>query len=332
MSTLEQFSLEIIESRLKSFDSQLKFDDVFQGNKNEIIFRITRESMGIPRTIGIILQNALIQSEIEKVNRKISINDINIGLRAAKKMYMQQFQGAVKKRIIPGFYMDIWNGILGKALTEKDKMKRDARPASHFMIDPTRSKYLNVLCENFIIHLLEESRSSKYGGNYYLYAIDYDICRENNILYAEVKDEFTAARFIYDGELSKYDCYFVKDSIKSYRCPQCNIIYQENDLAQIKVKRCFECDEKLEEIVHREIPMSEGNYTEAEVKILGLIGTLNYNEAMTASEISDCVGCSRQKVSNWCSKVLYRKNLICIDSRNGKNYYYDKEEADVNLS
>lgn len=245
MKTMEQFSLEIIENRLKSFNSHLKFEDVFQGNKSDIIARITKESMGIPRTIGIILQNALIQSEIESSNRKISINDINIGLRAAKKMYMQQFQGAVKKRIIPGFYMDIWNSILGKALAEKDKFKKEPRPASHFMIDPARSKYLDILCENFIIHLLEESRTSKYGGKYFLYAIDYEICRDNNILYAEVKDEFTAARFIYDGELSKYDCYFVKDSIKSYRCPQCNTIYQENEIAQVKVKRCFECDEKL---------------------------------------------------------------------------------------
>lgn len=329
MKTLEQFSLEIIENRLKSFDSKLKFDDVFQGNRSEIIARITRESMGIPRTIGIILQNALNQSEVEKTNGKISINDINIGLRAAKKMYMQQFQGAVKKRIIPGFYMDIWNSILGKALAEKDKLKKEPRPASHFMIDPMRSKYLDVLCENFIIHLLEESRTSKYGGKYFLYAIDYDICRENNILYAEVKDEFTAARFIYDGELSKYDCYFVKESIKSYHCPKCNIIYQENELAQIKVKRCFECDEKLEQIIHKEIPISEGNYTEAEVKILGLIGTLNYDDAMSATEISEYVGCSRQKVSNWCSRVLYKKDLINIDIRNAKNYYYDKSEENT---
>ena len=241
-------------------------------------------------------------------------------------MYMQQFQGAVKKRVIPGYYMDIWNSILKKALFEKDKIKKEARPASHFMIDPMRSKYLDILCENFIIHLLEESRTSKYGGKYFLYAIDYDICRENNILYAEEKDEFTAARFIYDSVLKEYDCYFVDDSIKSYRCPRCNRIYNENEVAQIKVKRCFECDEKLDEIIHKEIPLTEGNYTESEVKILGLIGTLDSDYAMSAVEISEFVGCSRQKVSSWCSKVLFKKNKINIINRNGKNYYYDKTE------
>ena len=159
-----------------------------------------------------------------------------------------------------------------------------------------------------------------------MYAIDYEICRENDITYAEVKDEFTAARFIYDSVLSKFDCYFVKEAIKSYRCPKCNSIYQENEVAKMRVKRCFECDEKLEEIIHRDVPMTKGNYTEAEVKILGMIGSLNEDEAMSAVEISEAVGCSRQKVSNWCSKVLYKKGLINIIKKNGKNYYFDYEE------
>ncbi len=104
------------------------------------------------------------------------------------------------------------------------------------------------------------------------------------------------------------------------------IIYQENEVAKMRVKRCFECDERLEEIIHRNVPMTKGNYTEAEVKILGMIGSLNEDEAMSAVEISEAVGCSRQKVSNWCSKVLYKKGLINIIKKNGKNYYFDYEE------
>lgn len=30
-----------------------------------------------------------------------------------------------------------------------------------------------------MVHCLEDSRASKYGGNYVLYAIDYDICNDN---------------------------------------------------------------------------------------------------------------------------------------------------------
>lgn len=85
------------------------------------------------------------------------------------------------------------------------------------------------------------------------------------------------------------------------------------EVAQAKVKRCFECDEKLEEIIHKDVPISDGNYTEVEVKILGIIATLSKEEAMSAAEIGDAVGCSYQKVANWCSKVLAKKELINIE-------------------
>lgn len=52
--------------------------------------------------------------------------------------------------------------------------------------------------------------------------------------------------------------------------------------------------------------------------------TLSKEEAMSAAEIGDAVGCSYQKVANWCSKVLAKKELINIEKREGRNYYYDK--------
>lgn len=140
-------------------------------------------------------------------------------MTATRKIYFRQFQGSVKRRLIPGFYMDMWNSILEKALNEKSKTMD--RPASHILIDPLRKDYFNVFCENFLLHFLEEDRSSKYGGNYNLYSIDYDICLENNIKYAEEKDEFTAIRFIYDSVLSEYDPYFINEKVKSYKCPDC---------------------------------------------------------------------------------------------------------------
>ena len=218
--------------------------------------------------------------------------------------------------------MDMWNSLLKRALDEKNRVPN--RPASHFMIDAVRKKYLNVFCENFMIHCLEDSRASKYGGNYVLFAFDYDICNDNNIVYADEKDEFTAVRFIYDGVLQNFDGYFLKDRIKSYRCPECNKIYEEADVAMMKKKkRCFDCDSELEEIVHCESPISDGNYTEVEIKILGIIATLNEQDAMSAVQIGEAVGCNYQKVSNWCSKVLQKKNLISVKHENGKNYYYD---------
>ena len=320
---LEDYTSDVIEKRMMSYAPMVKYNDVFKTDKKALIARISREAMGVPRTIGLILQNALSQAEA-KQDSFIQLSDINAGIRETRKMYFRQFQGAVQKKVIPGFYMDMWNSLLKRALDEKNK--NSDRPASHFMIDPLRKKYLNIFCENFMVHCLEDSRASKYGGNYALYAIDYDICNDNNIAYAMEKDEFTAVRFIYDTVFQMYDGYFMKERIKSYKCPVCGRIYEESEVAQAKVKRCFECDEKLVEVVHKDVPISEGNYTELEVKILGIIGTLSKDEAMTASEIGDAVGCSVQKVALWCSRVLKKKNLIEIEKRDGRNYYYDKIE------
>lgn len=329
LKIMENFTKQLIEKRLKNFSQETDLDDVFKGDIEEILARITREAMGVPRTIGLILQHSLGQAELNTTDKRISLKDVNFGMKSTRKIYFQQFQGAIKSRLIQGHYMDMWNSILGKALKEKEKTKKNPRPSSHILLDPIRKSYLNILCENFILHLIEESRASKYGGNYLLYAIDYDICLEYNILYAEQKDEFTAVRFIYDNILSEYDGYFMKDRIKSYRCPQCGKIYEEFEVAKSKVKRCFEDDEKLEEIIHREVPKTEGNYTEVEVKILGLISTLKKEEAMTAKEISEAVGCSTYKVANWGSKVLGKNNLIEIEKRNGKNYYFDKNPSSL---
>jgi hypothetical protein len=184
-----------------------------------------------------------------------------------------------------------------------------------------KKDYLNILCENFHLHFLSENTASKYGGSYNLYSIDFDICNEYNIKYAEEKDEFTAARFIYDTVLSAFDPYFTKEKSKSYRCPKCHKIYDEHEVVKSKVKRCFEDDELLIEIIHSDIPRTEGNFAEVEIKILGQISSLNLVEAMNAREIADAVGCTIQKVSIWGSKVLSKKGLINIDVRD-KNYYY----------
>ena len=227
MKQLEDFTTSLINKRLCSFCPDISIREVFSENINEIISRITREAMGVPRTIGMILQNALNQMELNGKRTNIAISDINVGIQETRKIYFSQFQGAIKKRIIPAFYMDMWNSILNRAVIEKNKNKKDPRPSSHFMLDPLRRKYMNIFCENFLIHFLEENRASKYGGNYLLFSIDYGICIENNILFAEEKDEFTAARFIYDSTIAQYDCYFVDEQLKSYQCPKCKKIYKE---------------------------------------------------------------------------------------------------------
>lgn len=319
---MEEFIEMLVEKRLEIFCPTLRYDDIFSMRKEVLFNRITRETLGVPRTIGLILQNAWMQSLThEERNIKIGLIDLAFGIRSARKNYYREFEGAVKKGLIPYYYMDLWNSILNRAISEKNKV-RD-RPASHFMIDPVRKGYLSIFCENFLIHFLEDNRSSKCGGSYSLFSLDYDICLDNSINYAEIKDEFTAVRFIYNDVLIQYDPYFISEKIKSYQCPECGRIYEEQDVARVKIKRCFDDDTKLIEIVHREAPRTQGNYTEIETKIAGIIGSLTIDEAMSAQEIADIVGCSRQKVAAWCLKVLAKQQSINIIKKSNRNYYYD---------
>lgn len=319
---MQEFVEALITKRLKSFCGNIEFNNVFKATKEQTFSRITKEAIGVPRTIGMILQQAFIQAQTSFSDNKIGLSELNYGITSARKTYQRQFQGSIKKKLLPGFYMDMWDAIIAKAVSEKNK--HSERPASHLLVDPVRKEYLNLLCENFHLHLLSENIASKYGGSYHLYSIDFDICNEYNIKYAEEKDEFTAIRFIYDSVLSGFDPYFTKEKSKSYRCPKCNKIYEENDVLKSKVKRCFEDDEVLEEIIHLNIPKTEGNYAEVEIKILGQISSLSLDEAMSAREIADAVGCSTQKVSLWGTKVLSKKGLIKIDQRD-KNYYYSTD-------
>ena len=316
------FVESLITKRIEKFCPNLKVSDVFKSNFDEIVYRITRETLGVSRTIGIILQNAFVQAGSNS-DAKIGLAEINYGISSARKTYQKQFTGSVKKRLVPGFNLDMWNAILAKAIEEKNKFPD--RPASHFMADPIRNDYLNVLCENFLIHFMSENVTSKHGGNYNLYSIDYDVCREYKIKYADKKDEYTPIRFIYDSVLSEFDPYFLESKQKSYKCPECAKIYAEADVKQSKVKRCFEDDEKLIEIIHQEAPVSSGNFAEIEIRILGLISQLLPDEALSAREVADSVGCTVQKVSAWAGKVLGKKGEISIDKSHTPYKYYTAE-------
>lgn len=323
LSKMQEFVQILIEKRIEIFCAELTMSDIFKSNMSESFYRITRETIGVSRTIGMILQNAFIQAQSTQSDNKIGLSEVNYGISSARKTYQKQFIGSVKRKLVYGFYMDMWNAIIKKALTEKSKFPD--RAASHIMIDPLRKDYLNVLCENFLVHFLSENISSKHGGNYNLYSIDYDICNEYSIKYADKKDDYTPIRFVYDSVLSEFDPYFLQSKSKSFKCPKCNKIYTEEELVKFKVKRCFEDDEKLTEIIHQEMPTTEGNYAEVEIKILGLISQLPKDEAMTAREIADSIGCTTQKVSLWGTRVLARNGHINIGHRNGKNLYYSND-------
>lgn len=325
INKMESFVGQLINKRIEKFCPDVDIQDVFRSDFSQIIYRVTRETIGVSRTIGMILQNAFILAQTS-TDQKIGLAEINYGISSARKTYQRQFTGSVKKKLVPGFQMDMWNAILERAVKEKNKYPN--RPASHFMIDPLRKDYLNVLCENFLIHFISENVTSKHGGNYNLYSIDYDVCSEYSIKYADKKDEYTPIRFIYDSVLSAFDAYFLEVKQKSYKCPVCEKIYSENEVKHIKFKRCFNDDSKLIEIVHQEAPVSHGNFVEVEIKILGLISQLPENEAMTAREVADSVGCTIQKVSAWAGRVLEKSRDINVDKESKPNKYFKNDDIE----
>lgn len=323
MNKMQIFVADLIHKRIEKFCSPLTVENIFKGDLNEIVNRLTRETIGVSRTLGIILQNAFSQAQTNSNDTKIGLAEINYGITCARKTYQKQFTGGVKQKLIPGFYMDLWNKILQKAISEKNKFPN--RSASHLMIDPTRKEYLNILCENFLLHFISENIASKHGGSYNLYSLDYDVCNEYNIKYANKKDDYTPIRFIYDPVLSEFDAYFLKTKQKSYKCSACNKIYDENEVIRSKIKRCFDDDTVLTEIVHQDAPMTEGNFAEVEIKILGLISQLNEQEAMTARDIADSVGCTVQKVAIWGSRVLEKTGKININKSQKPHKYFSSD-------
>ena len=121
MNKMQEFVTVLIERRIKTFCPELTISDVFKGDLKEIYYRITRETIGVSRTIGMILQNAFIQSQSTQTDNKIGLSEINYGISSARKTYQKQFIGSVKRKLVYGFYMDMWNSIIKRALGEKDK-------------------------------------------------------------------------------------------------------------------------------------------------------------------------------------------------------------------
>ncbi|WP_417447715.1 hypothetical protein [Idiomarina abyssalis] len=77
--------------------------------------------------------------------------------------------------------------------------------------------------------------------------------------------------------------------------------------------------------MHQEAPVTQGNFAEVEIKILGLISQLADDEAMTAREVADSVGCTVQKVAAWAGRVLEKNGDINVDKSAKPNKYYTND-------
>jgi hypothetical protein len=305
---------QIVAERLKAY-ANLGIDDVFE-DRESIWTELSRAAMGVPRTLGIILKQAYHRSTTD--NRiKIRKTDIEFGIKYASQAYERHLQGASRDGIaIPSYIEDIYNAIISRASQEAAKSEAQA---SHFMVLPENEPKLKYLNMFFLVHLLTRGRTTKKDRTgRSLYCIDYGICLEHNLGFAEHKNVIRQQRFAYDDILVPFDRYFSRHE-DQYKCPVCKKLYSENELyvAGSELRFCINDKADLIKVTSGD---PNNNYTEEEIKILGAIRSATKEDKLIASKIADDVGCYRQKVARFGEK-LQRRDLIMREKDEGLNVF-----------
>ena len=84
INRMQKFVTLLIEKRVETFCPDLTLSQIFKTNLEEVYYRITRETVGVSRTIGMILQNAFAQAQVS-TDCKIGLSEINYGITSARK-------------------------------------------------------------------------------------------------------------------------------------------------------------------------------------------------------------------------------------------------------
>jgi hypothetical protein len=321
MSALESLTERIVKERLRVFagiEPQELFDD-----PADAWVELSRSSMGVPRTIGIALQQAWYRTS-GRTKFTIRKSDIEYGIGYASKAYLNQMLGASKGGVaVPAFVEDIWDAILGRAIAERPKSDS---PASHFMVLPKNETKLKLLNMFFVVHLLTGGRTTrKEKASRSLFAIDYGICIESHLGYGDDKNVLRQQRFAYDDVLAQFDHFFEMHEEVMYVCPTCNSVYAEKDLlvAGHLLKFCVKDKADLQRLDH---DPSALKYTEEEIKIIGSIRSSGPDDQLTARQVADDVGCYVQKVAKFGERldreeIIDRQKLMTL----GKHIYFNPD-------
>lgn len=322
MEGLREYSEEIICSRLVAYGCP-KPGDLFE-DEEETYSMLSRSSMGVPRTLGIVLKQAWNRSRQGKA-RKIRRADITYGVRYASTAYLNQLLGAARDGVaIPAFHADMWNALLTRAQQERTKVPESA--ASHFMIVARSEQMLSTLNMFFLVHLLTKGRTTKKERSIRsLYCFDFGICDENNLGFATDKNVIRQQRFAYDDSIARFEKYFGITAEATFRCPMCGTVYSESELVVAGTRLTF-CPKDKTDLVSQAGAVAGGQYTEEETKIIGTIRSASREDHKLAREIADDVGCYVQKVAKFGEK-LDRNGLASRerDASENKLIYYNDD-------
>lgn len=305
MDGLKELARSILTTRLKAFglnESISLFED-----EDSAFEDLSKSSMGVPRTLGIVVKEAWNRSVIQG-RFKIRKADVEYGVKYASKAYLKQFLGACGVAI-PQFNNDIWDGLIHRAI--KERAKSEMGGASHFLALPEHESKLKWLHMFFLIHLIESGRTTKKEKeSRNLYAFDYGICIENNIKYDTDKNLVRQQRFAYDDCLQPFDHLFQRSREPEFKCPSCQAVYRESELligGKILLNFCPQ--DKTDLIPLITTVQGINDFTEEEIKIVGAIRSAKQEDRLIARRIADDVGCYVQKVSKF-GERLQKEDVI----------------------
>lgn len=126
---ISEFTENIIEERLKAYGCEKSIKTLLYSYKQAIEL-LARASMGVPRTLGIILKESWNQT-MARGKEKISLDDLKFGIKTSGDGYYGFFNGNIGP-VIPAFY-----GQMLKDIVERARAERKVSPgksASMFMI------------------------------------------------------------------------------------------------------------------------------------------------------------------------------------------------------
>jgi hypothetical protein len=193
---------------------------------------------------------------------------------------------------------------------------------AHFMVQPKNEERLKYLSMCFLVHLLEEGRTTKKEGlSRSLYCFDYGICLENNLTWETSKNIIRQQRFAYDGTLADFDAFFNTTEDPGYRCKDSGHQFRESQLQVAGIRLRF-CPMDKSELIPLGLARPDSGYTEEEIKIIGTMRMATQDDRLEARQIADDVGCYVQKVSKFGAK-LEREGIVRrqkVDARS--NYIY----------
>ena len=356
-----EFLNRLLDARLKHY-LNADIDEIFQIDKEntwesylELLFQAT---MNIPRILGHILhycyQSAIIydkkitKSLIELAAQKYYENQIKYYfektnyLKEAFDEKLDRYSQEILINLLVEKAKDLKNHLRNEDTELFKSVPANKIPTSHFFINKEYEKFLHSLELNYFVSKYYE-QADRDGIVISIYAINYGLCREQNIIFGRPKGHtkyrkyYISRHFNYDKVLQQY---LIEQ--KHFVCTECGHEYQysEYDVLQKIGMMCYlGCkktgtieesfkfkDENLFEGIKREKLLPE-----IELDILHVLSQ-NKKANLYASLIAKELDCSHQLVSKRSEKLqnaeLIKKENEVINGVQRKVYQLT-EKAEV---